>query len=195
MELGLVAFQPTAAVDDNHRRPRPFRHGLGHEHVGGHLSFTVDGVHDVTLHRDLQATAGRFGRDPRDGQATGLQVLADGRRRRLVHRGHFWWRGHHRTRDSQQQQHGSQVIRHAATNHRLSPMRSGSDPSRTREPSASRCRGLVSSRLSPDDVLLRPRTQLAMSDETTRRDFLQAGVAAGVALGLAEELLGAQQDN
>ena len=34
-----------------------------------------------------------------------------------------------------------------------------------------------------------------MTDETTRRDFLQAGVAAGVALGLAEEILGAQQDN
>ena len=29
------------------------------------------------------------------------------------------------------------------------------------------------------------RTGFLMTDETTRRDFLQAGVAAGVALGLA----------
>ena len=34
-----------------------------------------------------------------------------------------------------------------------------------------------------------------MTDESTRRDFLQAGVAAGVALGLGEELLGDQKDD
>ena len=33
-----------------------------------------------------------------------------------------------------------------------------------------------------------------MTNEATRRDFLQAGVAAGVALGLAEQLLGDQKD-
>ncbi len=45
-------------------------------------------------------------------------------------------------------------------------------------------------RLEPDSPGV-----LQMTDESTRRDFLQAGVAAGVALGLGEELLGSQKDD